>query len=947
MDAARAHQARRAGPMHLPVMDQDNWHEPFVYPTERRFVDVPQIFRTKEQYCKVIGHNLLAEHWHVVRVAEPGRRMVAEASCNREGLLDQLKIQAAGDGASVDHFGCHLFLINNARYLVTSCDQEDHLKLTVRPDLTVTNGTRCTVQSLGYFGSSVAELRALVELNEEEAPPLVLESILNPKVNVEGEYGRASFRKQLQPLNTCQLQVIENLKFGLEKIQGPPGTGKSTTIFHIIDSRVLPHMRNASSSPLAISRKGKEQPLRRVLVTCSRNVAVESIAQKLAGLSKLENMLVIGQESNVGETAKEYLLSARLLRHPDPRLKAARAAYEKAEAACTSASSQGDKGRAEQEKHGAWKVFRDAEKRVSQEIVGERTQVFLCTIASTSRLLSLWKYLFRPDSVEMHTVIVDESGCTTESSIALILRLNPRNLILVGDHNQLPPTSLVAPKELMGTGHDRSLLERCALVSESHLLREQYRMHPDICKLVSARFYKGMLSTPGEVAHLRASQCDVPLCWVPVRVLERRPERERSCATEDEVEVVGRVARPLIAKKKTVAVAGRSGGGSSYVNLGEVEVAIRVATLLRRKHPKASVALLTLYKGQHQALQKAALDARLTDVGEERMEVEVHTVDSCQGSEFDFVVLSTVRSNKKGLIGFTKDKQRINVAISRAKRQLVVVGNPDTLAKGSKNWAAVLDACEVTDAKDYLAPGERPAMPYVAPIITPTMASRLQNIALPTPAIAPGIPKAKAALRTPIIAPGTSKAKGKAAILTPKTAHGMPESTAEFLTPDPPPGKPKATPARLRPTISPGMSKDTAPLLTPTTTPEIPKSTAARLAPDIAPLPPPNIAPGVPTAAAAPLAPNIAPLLPPHIAPRLPLLTPKATLLTPDIASGVLQAAASLPTPNIADGVQPTTAALLTPTTTSGTPEAAGFFSPDDDFSKALNDIQTPVEERA
>ncbi|KAJ1484370.1 hypothetical protein T484DRAFT_1797289, partial [Baffinella frigidus] len=132
-------------------------------------------------------------------------------------------------------------------------------------------------------------------------------------------------------------------------------------------------MRNASSSPLAISRKGKEQPLRRVLVTCSRNVAVESIAQKLAGLSKLENMLVmialdnnkvnvtethttlegwhwnetnvgktakeylrnIGQESNVGETAKEYLLSARLLRHPDPRLKAARAAYEKAEAACT------------------------------------------------------------------------------------------------------------------------------------------------------------------------------------------------------------------------------------------------------------------------------------------------------------------------------------------------------------------------------------------------------------------------------------------------------------------------------------------------------------------------------------------------------------------------------------------------------------------------------------
>jgi len=133
--------------------------------------------------------------------------------------------------------------------------------------------------------------------------------------------------------------------------------------------------------------------------------------------------------------------------------------------------------------------------RVEGRVMGE-AQIILCTIASTSRLLREWEEQVG-DDLNVHTVIVDECGCTAESSIGMLLRLKPRNLILVGDHKQLPPVSLCPPSMLVGTGHTRSLLERCILASgQVHRLREQYRMHPHIAQTVSKLFYSDGLVTP-------------------------------------------------------------------------------------------------------------------------------------------------------------------------------------------------------------------------------------------------------------------------------------------------------------------------------------------------------------------------------------------------------------------------------------------------------------------
>ena len=283
------------------------------------------------------------------------------------------------------------------------------------------------------------------------------------------------------------------------------------------------------------------------------------------------------------------------------------------------------------------------------------TQIFLATIASTSRLLRDWEEHVG-EELTIHTVIVDECGCTTESSVALLARLNPQNLLLVGDHKQLPPTSMVPPRELEGTRHDRSLLERCVMASGAvHKLREQYRMHPQICECISSLFYNAMLTTPREVADARkkfqAGARTDPLVWCTVRGNETIPPQSKS-----------------------------------YVNWEEVEVASRVAARLRELHPPpATIAVLTFYKGQLSELMKAVPAA---------LGVEVLTVDSCQGSEFDHVVLSTVRANRQGKIGFVKDKQRINVACSRSLHTLCVVGCDATLSS-DQDWLEVRRRCKV------------------------------------------------------------------------------------------------------------------------------------------------------------------------------------------------------------------------------------------------------------
>jgi|AntAceMinimDraft_1070359.scaffolds.fasta_scaffold14458_2 hypothetical protein len=427
-------------------------------------------------------------------------------------------------------------------------------------------------------------------------------------------------RASPQP-NDSQRTAVAALKYALEKIQGPPGTGKSTTIYHIINQRVPPGAR--------------------VLVTCSRNVAIESIAQKLEACHA--EILVVGAPGRIGVTARKHLLDTKTEAHPRVR--------------AVAAASLGGFGSP---------AALEAAASVRGALM-QNCQLILCTIASTSRLIREWEEHVQAP-LQVHTVVVDECGCTPESSTAMLLNLRPHNLVLLGDHKQLPPCSLVPPQDLKGTGHDRSMLERCVLASgQVHTLTEQYRMHPHICAAISRQFYQGRLQTAATTAEERFKHAETAgdpdaMVWAQVNGEETVPE-----------------------------------DGKSYVNLAEVAATVAAAHRLRERHgPTATIAALTFYKGQLLAL----LDALPASLG-----IDCLTVDACQGAEFDYVLISPVRANHRRAIGFVSDPRRINVAVSRAKRQCVVLGDERTMAgRPGTDWFAIRASCR---REDYGAEGSR------------------------------------------------------------------------------------------------------------------------------------------------------------------------------------------------------------------------------------------------
>ena len=750
---------------------------PFLHPSPRALVPVPLEFESVRHFCDLIANNLLAEFWHLIQEGPRGPAVKATPAAG--GGLRVASGDASVDGENAAH---HLLLIKRRLHLVVSqsggtvdtvTGERTPSVLQLRPKLQGPH--QGPVRSFGYVGAFVAELAALQELAlrdaRGEAGSPALRAMLKPREAVAGHWhppplpeedfaliaaSRGAVKKacvyraetsstreeEKQPpeadeassspplpsggvgANRSQRAAVCALRHALEKIQGPPGTGKSTTIYHIITQRVPPGAR--------------------VLVTCSRNVAIESIAQKLRACDA--EMLVVGAPGRIGATARKHLLDAKIESHPKVRALAATSlgGFQSKAALSAAESVRGD--------------------------LMSRCRLILCTIASTSRLLREWEEFAPRAPLDVHTVIVDECGCTPESSTALLLNLRPRNLVLLGDHNQLPPCSVINPRDLRNTGHNRSAMERCVLGSgpvsngesaaeeetktraaESslacHRLTEQYRMHPAICEVVSRQFYQGTLTTAPSIAQERVAYFE-RLAEKEARRERKEPgaleegEEKRSDGGEDDASSSDASAAPttpspralplseacrkrLPSPRKTdtiaadaaarddsaramvwVQVSGREETpeeGTSYVNRAEVTATVAAARRVRERHgPRAAIAALTFYKGQYLAL----MDAMPASLG-----VECLTVDACQGSEFDFVLMSTVRSNDRRAVGFVSDPRRINVAISRAKRQCVILGDARTMAgRPGTDWHAVASMCH----RETFVSGSRSACRWYA-----------------------------------------------------------------------------------------------------------------------------------------------------------------------------------------------------------------------------------------
>ena len=302
-----------------------------------------------------------------------------------------------------------------------------------------------------------------------------------------------------------------------------------------------------------------------------------------------------------------------------------------------------------------------------KQIEDERTnilseyKVILCTIDTSSKI-----YTFTKRSI--NTIIVDEAGAVNEETMLPLIRLNPSNLIIVGDHKQLRAFSDIPTYICNDTQHNMSLLERLVLNKRDvHLLKIQYRMEPSICNLVSNIFYNGELITAPYIK----TQPN-PLVWIHVEGVE-------------------------------------TSIGSSYNNIDEV-------TLIQNlcyKHINDNVVVLSSYSAQFTLLKKMLRifktdgSNNLDSDDENKIKVKVNigarTIDSSQGMESDIVIISLVRSNKNCDIGFMKNLNRLCVMLSRARHQLYIVGNYHTFnSPKHKIWQRISQHFVICDQTNHL-----------------------------------------------------------------------------------------------------------------------------------------------------------------------------------------------------------------------------------------------------
>jgi senataxin len=278
------------------------------------------------------------------------------------------------------------------------------------------------------------------------------------------------------------------------------------------------------------------------------------------------------------------------------------------------------------------------------------------------------------DSLPFQTCVVDEAAQSVELSTLIPLRLGVKQLVLVGDPQQLPAT-VIGKREMLGN-YERSLFERlesCGL--PVHTLNLQYRMHPAISHFPRHVFYQGTLQdAPSVTARKPSFFSDLPYGINPFMFVDIKSSRDvmsestqsRSNPDEANVCVSLYLALAKIAKASNTSLAGRVGVISPYAD--------QIRLLRSRLESRAGISF----------------------TGSVSQDVEIATVDSFQGKEKDIIILSTVRAcNESNSVGFLSDLRRMNVAITRAKQGLFVVGRADTL-RANPTWAMLVDNAQRT-----------------------------------------------------------------------------------------------------------------------------------------------------------------------------------------------------------------------------------------------------------
>ena len=464
--------------------------------------------------------------------------------------------------------------------------------------------------------------------------------------------GRFSFEPMKFPwLNPTQERAVNEVLWAKDVaiVHGPPGTGKTTTLVEAINETL---MRESQ-----------------VLVCAQSNMAVDWISEKL--VDRGINVLRIGNPTRVNDKMLGFTYERRFESHADyPQLWAIRKAIRELR-----------KNRKKGSENYHQKMDRlksraaEIELRINAELFGE-ARVIACTLVGSAHHLL--------EGMKFGTLFIDEAAQALEAACWIPMRRASR-VILAGDHCQLPPT--VKSIAALRAGLGKTLMERIAENKPEvvTLLKIQYRMNDEIMRFSSDWFYGGKVESAPQIKYRSVLDYDHPITWIDTSNEENQITIEGEDSPEDSASTSSSASTSnqnsdLNFKEQFV--------GESFGRINKAEAELTLLTLAeyftkiskrRVLEERIDVGIISPYRAQVQYLKK--LIKKYEFFKPYRRLISVNTVDGFQGQERDVILISLVRSNDEGQIGFLKDLRRMNVAMTRARMKLIILGNKDTMTK--------------------------------------------------------------------------------------------------------------------------------------------------------------------------------------------------------------------------------------------------------------------------
>ncbi|KAG0258502.1 DEAD-box type RNA helicase [Mortierella polycephala] len=547
-------------------------------------------------------------------------------------------------------------------------------------------------------------------------------NVLHPKPSSETLQKIMDTYKVNTPQAQAIIGAIERPK-GFTLIQGPPGTGKTKTILGLVGALLADGAR-LRSAPVVQSSRVADRELEtgtvgRILVCAPSNAAIDEIVKRLKGgirnttgviftpkvvrVGTMDTMnaevrdvaletLIAKELESSAESKDEFKSAAKSMADMREKMKRLQGDLEKARLELVQAKDTSNpmaianaQAKIKSINKSKWQLGQDldttrshqmeasqkkdqARRDARNKILGEADVICSTLSASGHDLLTSTNFTFE-------TVIIDEAAQSVEISSLIPLKYGCKRCILVGDPNQLPPT--VLSQLAANYAYNQSLFVRIQSLAPTsvHLLSIQYRMHPDISLFPSREFYKSLLKDGPEMALKTKAEWHRNPTTSPYRFFDIHEGREKI------------------------------GLSHSQHNPTEAEAAVALLLGMCNSNPSLNffrrVGVISPYKQQVRTLK----DYFQRTFGREILEaVDFNTVDGFQGQEKDIIIFSCVRASHYGSVGFLADIRRMNVALTRARQSLFILGHANTLRREAI-WGDLVKDAEERSLFTKMTPG--------------------------------------------------------------------------------------------------------------------------------------------------------------------------------------------------------------------------------------------------